>query len=100
PQWSGIAALADQAAGKRLGSLNPTLYVIASTPAYHYAFHDVTVGNNSWDVSGITGYSATRGWDPASGLGSPNVAHLISLLALRLLVPRKGQSHGHLVSAL
>lgn len=84
PQWSGIAALADQAAGKRLGSLNPTLYVIASTRAYHYAFHDVTVGNNSWDVSGITGYSATRGWDPASGLGSPNVAHLISLLALRL----------------
>jgi len=38
-------------------------------------------GNNSGDGSGITGYSAGPGWDPASGLGSPDAAHLISLLS-------------------
>jgi subtilase family serine protease len=81
PQWAAITALADQAAGHRLGLLNPSLYAIAASPLYRYAFHDVTVGNNSWDVSGVTGYSAGPGWDPASGLGSPNAAHLIGLLA-------------------
>jgi len=83
PQWAAIAALADQAAGHRLGLLNPALYAIAASARYHSAFHDVTSGNNSWDVSLFTGYQARRGWDPASGLGSPNVARLISLLAGR-----------------
>ena len=80
PQWAAIAALADQAAGHRLGLLNPALYAIAAGAHYHAAFHDITTGNNSWDVSLFTGYQAGSGWDPASGLGSPNVARLISLL--------------------
>lgn len=83
PQWSGITALADQAAGHRLGFLNPALYAIAAGPLYHYAFHDITVGNNTWDTSGVTGYSAGPGWDPASGLGSPDAADLIKLLISR-----------------
>ena len=83
PQWAAIAALADEAAGHRLGSLNPALYAIAAGPHYHAAFHDITTGNNSWDVSLFTGYQAGPGWDPASGLGSPNVARLISLLTGR-----------------
>ena len=80
PQWAAIAALADQAAGHRLGLLNPALYAIAAGGNYHSAFHDITTGNNSWDVSLFTGYSAGSGWDAASGLGSPNAARLISLL--------------------
>jgi subtilase family serine protease len=81
PQWAAIAALADQAAGHRLGLLNPALYAIAAGSHYHSAFHDITTGNNSWDVSLFTGYPAGPGWDAASGLGSPNAARLISLLA-------------------
>jgi subtilase family serine protease len=80
PQWSAITALADQAAGHRLGFLNPTLYNIATTPRYGFAFNDVTTGNNSWDVSGVPGYSAGPGWDPASGLGSPDAKSLIKYL--------------------
>ena len=80
PQWAAITALADQAAGHRLGFLNPALYAIANGSHYKFAFNDVTSGNNSWDVSGVSGYSAGPGWDPASGLGSPDAAHLISLL--------------------
>ena len=86
PQWAGITALADQAAGDRLGFLNPSLYALARTPLYSIVFHDITTGNNSWDVSGITGYSADAGWDPASGLGSPNAAVLIAFLKLPLRV--------------
>jgi subtilase family serine protease len=80
PQWSAITALADQAAGHRLGFLNPTLYAIANGPRYKFAFNDITSGNNSLDFTGVSGYSAGPGWDPASGLGSPDAAHLISLL--------------------
>ncbi len=78
PQWAGIAALADQAARHRLGSLNKSLYRIARSGAYHLAFHDITSGNNTF--MGVAGFSAGPGWDPVTGLGSPNVANLIRLL--------------------
>jgi subtilase family serine protease len=87
PQWAAITALADQAAHHRLGYLNPALYAIADSALYHYAFHDVTSGNNTvsfQDAGGnivtITGYSAAAGWDAVTGLGSPDAARLISLL--------------------
>ena len=83
PQWAAITALADQAVGHRLGFLNPTLYTIGFAPGtYGYAFHDITTGNNTWDVTGVPGYSAARGWDPTTGLGSPNAFNLINLLSL------------------
>jgi subtilase family serine protease len=81
PQWAAITALADQAAGHRLGFLNPTLYSLAGSAFYSGIFHDITVGNNGWDTSGIPGYSAHLYWDAASGLGSPYVISLINLLA-------------------
>lgn len=83
PQWAAITALADQAAGHRLGFLNPTLYDIAvAVTNYNFAFHDVLTGNNVWDGDGnIPGYSAGPGWDPTTGLGSPDVAHLINFLS-------------------
>lgn len=83
PQWAGIAALADQAAGRRLGSLNKLLYHVGKSDA----FHDITSGNNSF--GGIIGYTAGPGWDPVTGLGSPNVANLI-----RLLSKKEGQDFG------
>jgi subtilase family serine protease len=81
PQWAGIAAIADQYAGRRLGLLNPALYAIGTSPQiYAQAFHDVTTGNN--DVAEINGfgYDALPNWDPVTGLGSPNVEHLVPLL--------------------
>ena len=57
PQWAAITAVADQAAGHRLGFLNPTLYVIGvAVTNYNFAFHDITTGNNAWDVTGVPGY--------------------------------------------
>jgi subtilase family serine protease len=77
PQWAGLVAIADQLNGGGLGLLNPSLYKIASNPTqYANDFYDVTVGNNQVDPS-IPGYPATTGWDPITGLGTPNAANLI-----------------------
>ena len=87
PQWAAITALADQNAHHALGFLNPGLYRLARGPLYSYVFHDISSGNNSVmmsDANGnpvsITGFKATTGWDPVTGLGTPNVAHLLRFL--------------------
>jgi subtilase family serine protease len=80
PQWAGLVAIADQIAGHGLGQINPTLYTLASGPNYGTYFYDVTTGNNQTDPS-IPGYPATTGWDPITGLGTPNAATLVPALA-------------------
>jgi subtilase family serine protease len=83
PLWAGLIALADQYARRHLGFVNPALYRIARTPAYHRAFHDITRGTNTvqFPPKTITGYQTAPGWDPVTGLGSPNAQALIPLLA-------------------
>jgi subtilase family serine protease len=83
PIWAGIIALADQYAGRHLGLVNPAIYQIGRSSHYTSAFHDVTSGNNTPKFSGHTfvGYSATVGWDPVTGWGSPNARVLVALLA-------------------
>jgi subtilase family serine protease len=84
PLWAGLAALADQYAGRRLGFLNPSIYAIARGRSYHRAFHDITGGNNTMVFNRtFTGYRAGPGWDPVTGWGSPNAAALVPLLAGR-----------------
>jgi subtilase family serine protease len=80
PQFAGLVAIADQMAGHSLGQINPTLYQLASGPNYGTYFYDVTTGNNVADPS-ITGYNATKGWDPVTGLGTPNAETLVPALA-------------------
>jgi subtilase family serine protease len=75
PQWAGIVADLNQYAGRPLGFLNPALYAVGGLGQFHKFGRDVTVGNNALlDVPGAVapGYSATPGWDPASGWGTPN----------------------------
>jgi hypothetical protein len=83
PQWAGIFALANQLraeAGKGpLGHANPALYEIYSGSGYASAFHDITVGDNVFDPA-VGGFEAKKGYDLATGLGSPSVAHLLSEL--------------------
>jgi subtilase family serine protease len=82
PLWAGLVALADQYAHHDLGFINPAIYRIARSPAYHQAFHDVTAGGNTITIGSvtITGYEAGPGWDPVTGWGSPNAQVLIPLL--------------------
>jgi kumamolisin len=71
PLWAGLVALMNQSLGKPVGFLNPLLYTNANVIA---AFHDITQGGNG-------GYQAGPGWDPCTGLGSPDGAHLLSALS-------------------
>jgi subtilase family serine protease len=83
PLWGGLVADADQLAGHDLGFINPALYQIARSPEYRRAFHDITTGNNTVLINGTTytGYQAGPGWDPVTGLGSPNAAVLVPNLS-------------------
>jgi len=77
-EWAGIVALADQAGHHRLGSLNPRLYSIAQGEAYSTVLHDITSGTSTFHT--FTGFSARPSWDAVTGLGTPDVAELVSLL--------------------
>jgi subtilase family serine protease len=79
PQWAGLVAIAGQIAGHGLGMINPTLYTLASQNYGKY-FYDVTTGNNHANPN-VPGFLATTGWDPVTGLGTPNAATLVPALA-------------------
>jgi subtilase family serine protease len=85
PQWAGLVAIAVQMNGGRgLGLINDELYeVAANSTKYANDFFDVAqtgdathVNTNQGDPS-VQGYPATPGWDPITGLGTPNAANLI-----------------------
>lgn len=77
PLWSGLVAIANHTLGHDMGFLNPVLYNLSSQTK---AFHDITSGNNDINGSGNV-YSAGTGWDPCTGLGSPDGANLIQALS-------------------
>jgi subtilase family serine protease len=83
PQWAGLVALADQLRHGRVGAINTALYALALSPTvYGTLFHDVTTGDNTYH-GGVTvdGFAAKRGWDAASGLGTPKANLLVPALA-------------------
>jgi kumamolisin len=69
PLWAALLARINQSLGTNVGFLNPLLY---STKAAS-SFHDITSGSNG-------AYSAGRGWDACTGLGSPNGTALLTAL--------------------
>jgi subtilase family serine protease len=83
PFWAGLIAVADQYAGHDLGLVNPALYCIGRSLAYHQAFHDVTTGNSTVLVAPnvVPGYQAGPGWDPVTGWGTPGGQAVVPLLA-------------------
>ncbi|KAJ7486739.1 subtilisin-like protein [Mycena latifolia] len=80
PIFASMIALVNDrllAAGKPvLGFLNPFLY----SPAGRAAFTDVTSGHNPG--CNTDGFSATTGWDPVTGLGTPNFDGLLKAVGL------------------
>jgi len=77
PQWAGLVAIAAQLNGGGLGLINSALYRIGANPQRYAAdFYDITTGLNQADPA-VPGYPATTGWDPITGLGTPNAANLV-----------------------
>ena len=77
PLWAGLFALINEHVGLPVGFVNTLLYgPVVSTAG---AINDVIHGNN--DTTGrVGGYSAAiaPGWDPCTGLGTPNGALILS----------------------
>lgn len=79
PLWAAIVADINASSGCQatgpLGFLAPSLYAVASVPAQRAAsFNDITVGNNDvFDLFNGKFFAARRGYDMASGLGTPIV---------------------------
>jgi subtilase family serine protease len=73
PQLNGMTALIDQAAGGRVGLLNPMIYSLQQLSGFlrllPKPFNDITAGDN-WFYSGVPGY------DDGAGIGTLNVATL------------------------
>ncbi|WSK73135.1 S53 family peptidase [Streptomyces sp. NBC_01276] len=82
PLFSGIVALADQAAGKRLGNINEALYRLYGRSAYDRStgLVDVNDGTNN-SYQGVTGYTAVNGYDMATGVGTLDAARFVPALA-------------------
>jgi hypothetical protein len=87
PTFAAIMALIVQKTNSRQGQANFVLYPLAaaqnaancsatSPPQSQCIFNDITVGNNN--VPGQTGFSATPGYDLATGWGSVNAANLVA----------------------
>lgn len=73
PFWAAAMLLVRQYAQRAgvpaLGDVDPLLYALAAGHPRYPPFHDVTRGGNRY-------YQAAPGWDPATGLGSPDVYNL------------------------
>jgi kumamolisin len=61
PLWAGLLALINQQLGTPVGFVNPLLYQIGNSGG---GFRDIVTGNNG-------SFSAKKGWDACTGLGSP-----------------------------
>jgi len=83
PMWAAMLAEINASSGctalpHGVGFVDPLLYQIASTSATDYAnaFNDVTVGNNdNLGVGGAVDWQAGKGYDLATGLGTPRVTN-------------------------
>lgn len=86
PIFAGVIALLNvrykKLTGNTLGFVNPLLYQLyAANPA---AFNDVVSGSNICTEGGCArtcrGFTAAPGWDPVTGLGTPNYPSMLNYI--------------------
>lgn len=81
PTASGIFSLLNDLRSQQgkspLGFLNPLIY------KFREAFYDVTIGYNTLDgnCSSAPAWPAAKGWDPVTGVGTPNYAKLAAIVS-------------------
>jgi subtilase family serine protease len=82
PLWAALLTLADASRAcstSPVGYADPALYRAAAT-GYATDFNDVTTGNNDFTQTNGGRYAATTGYDPVTGLGTPNAVALAAAL--------------------
>jgi hypothetical protein len=80
-----------------VGYADPALYRAAGT-AYAADFNDVTTGNNDFTGTNDGRYAAAAGYDPVTGLGTPNASALAVALcagSVRLSAPASERTTVH-----
>ena len=98
PLWASVIAIASEVCGTSLGFVNPTLYSLGTN--HPSEFSDVTAGNNDMTGTHNGTYSATPGYDMASGLGTPTAALFSGLCptasppALTAIASSSGSAYG------
>lgn len=84
-EFAGIVALLNQRMGTPQGNVNTGMYKLAQTAPT--AFHDITTGGNwmpckagslNCPGGGLIGYSAGRGYDLVTGIGSIDAFKLVT----------------------
>ncbi|WP_236573755.1 S53 family peptidase [Streptomyces sp. GS7] len=82
PLFAGIVALADQVAGHRLGDIHQALYSLSAQSSRNPSagIVDVKDGTSS-SYAGVTGYTAVKGYDMATGVGTIDAARFVPALA-------------------
>jgi tripeptidyl-peptidase-1 len=79
PVFAGAVAMLNDALlnanQQPMGYLNPWIYGVAGPAG---VFNDVTTGTNNENIG--NGFTATTGWDPATGYGTPNYPAMLSLV--------------------
>jgi subtilase family serine protease len=93
PTWAGFLADIESGLGGISfgGSFDALLYAIYDSPAGPGAFHAITVGTNG-------DYSAGPGWNPVTGLGTPDVANLNTQVGSALNPAQLVMSSGYLTA--
>ena len=75
PLWGSIVTLLNQERAAKnkgpIGFINPVLY------KHTNVLNDITKGNNPG--CGTDGFHASKGWDPVTGLGTPNYPKMLQL---------------------
>jgi subtilase family serine protease len=89
PQWSGLIAITNQLAHRQVGFVNSSLYAAQRAHLTGRLLHDITVGDNTFTFTNeagatvtIPGFAAVKGWDAATGLGTPKANAVVPFLAL------------------
>ena len=73
PLWASLIALLNEGIGKNLGFVNNLLFPLSCTNA----FNQILYGNNQV-------FNAGPGWNPCTGLGSPNGEEILNELRNKL----------------
>lgn len=76
PFIAGIVADANTGCGTRAGLYAQTLYGLAAQSVYGTALNDITNGNNDFTDTNDGTYKAGKGYDLATGLGTPRAEGL------------------------
>jgi hypothetical protein len=97
PLFAGVLALATQLNHANVGPINPALYGIIGPAGAKAGIADVVKGNNS--APKVTGFTAARGFDVASGWGTINASRFVPSLVAATRAENQESSARHKAAA-